>query len=140
MRVVKKNIKKEHNITLWARSICFMEKDKSKSKLKKKYFKNASNWVHMVYLQVQHKKFYCNNQFKNRRIKSKQTNFIYGSFHTKCRAKIPQLSDFRALFGHFAGAAQKVPKSWLKLPQFSNGSNFLINYGTANFYISKIKI
>ena len=44
---------------------------------------------------------------------------------------------FRALFGHFAGAAQKVPKKGLKLPQFSNRSNFLNNYGTANFYISK---
>ena len=44
---------------------------------------------------------------------------------------------FRALFGHFAGAAQKVPKKGLKLPQFSSRSNFLNNYGTANFYISK---
>ena len=44
---------------------------------------------------------------------------------------------FRALFGHFAGAAQKVLKKGLKLPQFSNCSNFLNNYGTANFYISK---
>ena len=44
---------------------------------------------------------------------------------------------FRALFGHFAGAAQKVPKEGLKLPQFSNRSNFLNNYGTANFYILK---
>ena len=44
---------------------------------------------------------------------------------------------FRALFGHFAGAAQKVPKEGLKLPQFSNCSNFLNNYGTANFYKSK---
>ena len=44
---------------------------------------------------------------------------------------------FRALFGHFAGAAHKVPKKGLKLPQFSSRSNFLINYGTANFYISK---
>ena len=44
---------------------------------------------------------------------------------------------FRALFGHFAGAAQKVPKKGLKLPTFSSRSNFLNNYGTANFYISK---
>ena len=44
---------------------------------------------------------------------------------------------FRALFGHFAEAAQKVPKKGLNLPQFSSRSNFLNNYGTANFYISK---
>ena len=44
---------------------------------------------------------------------------------------------FRELFGHIAGAAQKGPKNGLKLPQFSNRSNFLNNYGTAHFHISK---